>query len=134
MPIPTRSSALASWRRTPLPKSGYTSRVPSGAMRSRTHLPVLLRLLADSDWRVRAQAARALGALRCSVAVAQLTDAVRDPSWWVRYRSALALAQIGGPARSALMELTHCDDRMACDMSTLVAGLSSAAVIEMSEV
>jgi HEAT repeat protein len=96
--------------------------------------PVLLRLLADSDWRVRAQAARALGALRCGAAIAQLTEAVRDPAWWVRYRSALALAQIGGSARSALMELTQCDDRMACDMSTLVAGLSSAAVIEMSEV
>lgn len=96
--------------------------------------PVLLRLLADSDWRVRAQAARALGALRCGVAIRELKVAVRDPSWWVRYRSALALAQIGGPARIALMEMTHCDDRMACDMSTLVAGLSSAAVIEMSEV
>lgn len=95
---------------------------------------VLLRLLADSDWRVRAQAARALGALRAGVAIAQLTEAVRDPAWWVRYRSALALAQIGGPARIALMELTQCDDRMACDMSMLVAGLSSAAVIEMSEV
>ncbi len=96
--------------------------------------PILLSLLADSDWRVRAQAARALGALRCGVAIAELAQAVRDSSWWVRYRSALALAQIGGSARVALMELTDCDDRMARDMSTLVAGLSSAAVVEMSEV
>lgn len=96
--------------------------------------PVLLRLLADADWRVRAQASRALGALRCGVATNELAHAVRDRSWWVRYRSALALAQIGGPAREALRDLMTCDDPMARDMSTLVWGLSSAAVTEMSEV
>jgi len=96
--------------------------------------PVLLRLLADSDWRVRAQAARALGALRCGGAITDLMRTVRDVSWWVRYRSALALAQIGGPGRVALIEVTRCDDPMARDMSTLVSGLSAAAVIEMSEV
>jgi HEAT repeat protein len=95
---------------------------------------VLLKLLADSDWRVRAQACRALGALRCGVATKELAQAVRDRSWWVRYRSALALAQIGGPARDELKELTTCDDPMARDMSMLVWGLSSAAVVEMSEV
>jgi HEAT repeat protein len=96
--------------------------------------PVLLQLLADTDWRVRAQACRALGALRCGVAAKQLAQAVRDRSWWVRYRSALALAQIGGPAREELKGLTTCDDPMARDMSSLVWGLSSAAVVEMSEV
>jgi HEAT repeat protein len=96
--------------------------------------PVLLRLLRDPDWRVRAQAARALGALRCNGAITELMRAARDFSWWVRYRSALALAQIGGPGRVALLELTRCDDPMARDMSALVFGLSSAAVIELSEV
>jgi hypothetical protein len=52
----------------------------------------------------------------------------------VRYRSALALAQIGGPGRVALIELSRCDDPMARDMSALVASLSTAAVIELSEV
>jgi HEAT repeat protein len=97
-------------------------------------VPVLLALLADADWRVRAQAARALGALRVRHATAELADAVRDPSWWVRYRAALALAQIGGEAREALLAVTRGEDAMARDMSILVAGLSSAAVIEMSEV
>ena len=95
---------------------------------------VLARLLHDPDWRVRAQSARAVGALRCGASIADLTQAVRDHSWWVRYRSALALAQIGGPGREALEGLMRCDDPMARDMSTLVAGLSSAAVVEMSEV
>jgi HEAT repeat protein len=96
--------------------------------------PVLVQLLADADWRVRAQASRALGALRCGIATKELAQAVRDRSWWVRYRSALALAQIGGPAHEELLRLTTCDDPMARDMSTLVSGLSSAAVVEMSEV
>lgn len=95
---------------------------------------VLRRLLADADWRVRAQAARALGALRVGDATGALAEAVRDSSWWVRYRAALALAQIGGEARQALLAVAAGDDPLARDMSVLVAGLSSAAVVEMSEV
>lgn len=94
----------------------------------------LLALLADSDWRVRAQAARALGALRIIGATGALAAAVRDRSWWVRYRAALALAQIGGAAREELLAVTRGEDALARDMSILVAGLSSAAVVEMSEV
>ena len=95
---------------------------------------VLRRLLADTDWRVRAQAARALGALRVGDATDALAEAVRDSSWWVRYRAALALAQIGGRARDSLLAVAAGDDPLARDMSVLVAGLSSAAVVEMSEV
>jgi hypothetical protein len=61
--------------------------------------------------------------------------AVRDRAWWVRYRAALALAQIGGEARGRLLlVVSRGGDPLARDMSTLVAGLSSAAVVEMSEV
>jgi HEAT repeat protein len=97
-------------------------------------VPVLVTLLADQDWRVRAQAARALGALRVGSAADALAMTVGDPAWWVRYRSALALAQIGGNARVALLGVATGDDRMARDMAQLVAGLSTAAIIEMSEV
>lgn len=97
-------------------------------------VPVLLRLLQDDDWRVRAQAARALGALRATSAAGPLARAVRDRAWWVRYRAALALAQIGGAARGELLLVARGDDPLAKDMATLVAGLSSAAVVEMSEV
>ena len=97
-------------------------------------VPVLLRLLADDDWRVRAQAARALGALRATSAAAPLAGAVRDRAWWVRYRAALALAQIGGEARQRLLAVAAGDDPLARDMAALVAGLSPAAVVEMSEV
>lgn len=97
-------------------------------------VPVLLKLLTDDDWRVRAQAARALGALRVTSAAQPLAVAVRDRAWWVRYRAALALAQIGGEARELLLEVSRGSDPLARDMSALVAGLSSAAVVEMSEV
>jgi HEAT repeat protein len=83
---------------------------------------------------VRAQAARALGALRVGAATDELAVAVCDPAWWVRYRAALALAQIGGEARAALVAVTTADDALARDMAMLVSGLSSAAVLEMSEV
>jgi HEAT repeat protein len=96
--------------------------------------PILMGLLADEDWRVRAQAARALGALRAREATSLLALTVCDPSWWVRYRSALALAQIGGESRDALLAVARGDDPMARDMALLVSGLSSAAVVEMSEV
>jgi HEAT repeat protein len=96
--------------------------------------PILIGLLADQDWRVRAQAARALGALRARGATAQLALAVCDSSWWVRYRSALALAQIGGRAREALVAVGRGQDPLARDMAVLVSGLSSAAIVEMSEV
>ncbi len=95
---------------------------------------VLLALLADHDWRVRGQAARALGALRVGAATDALAKAICDPAWWVRYRSALALAQIGGVARAALLAVGTGDDPLARDMARLVAGLSPAAVVEMSEV
>lgn len=94
----------------------------------------LLALLADDDWRVRAQAARALGALRAAAGARPLATAVCDRSWWVRYRAALALAQIGGVGRDRLLDVCHGDDALARDMARLVSGLSSAAVIEMSEV
>ena len=65
---------------------------------------------------------------------ASLAPGVCDPSWWVRYRSALALAQIGGESREVLLAVARGDDPMARDMAVLVGGLSSAAVVEMSEV
>jgi HEAT repeat protein len=97
-------------------------------------VPILMGLLADENWRVRAQAARAVGALRAREATSLLALGVCDPSWWVRYRSALALAQIGGESREVLLAVARGDDPMARDMAVLVGGLSSAAVVEMSEV
>jgi hypothetical protein len=52
----------------------------------------------------------------------------------VRYRAALALAQVGGAARAALLAIAEGEDALARDMARLVGNLSPSTVIEMSEV
>jgi hypothetical protein len=58
---------------------------------------------------------------------------VGDTGWWVRYRAALALAQLGEPGRAALRALRAGPDRMARDMATLVSGLPLGMVAELGE-
>jgi hypothetical protein len=82
---------------------------------------------------VRAQAARSLGALGARESVPALAAAVGDAAWWVRYRAALGLAQLGEPGRVALRTLRSGPDRMARDMSTLVSGLPFGMVAELGE-
>lgn len=94
---------------------------------------VLERLLRDVDWRVRAQAARSLGALGAHEKTPQLATALADTAWWVRFRASLALAQMGEPGRRVLRASRHASDRMARDMSSLVCGLSDGSIIELTE-
>jgi len=95
--------------------------------------PRLLVLLQDTDWRVRAQAARALGCLDAVDAVAPLTARLGDSSWWVRFRSALALAALGETGRQALRDARLLPDRYAAEMATMVSGLSTSNVVELSD-
>ncbi|HYD52758.1 MAG TPA: HEAT repeat domain-containing protein, partial [Gemmatimonadaceae bacterium] len=81
----------------------------------------------------RAQAARALGTLADQEAVPLLKRALADVNWWVRFRSGLALAQLGEPGRAALRETRGARDRYAADMAAMVSGLSSGSIIELSE-
>jgi HEAT repeat protein len=94
---------------------------------------VLRDMLRDDDWRVRAQAARGLGALRATSAVSELTHALADRAWWVRFRSALSLAQLGEVGRRALRAARERTDRYAADMASMVSGLSDGAVVELAE-
>jgi HEAT repeat protein len=94
---------------------------------------VLREMISDSDWRVRAQAARGLGAVGASQAVSALSFALADRSWWVRFRSALALAQLGETGRRALRIARERPDRFAADMAAMVSGLSDGAVMELAE-
>jgi len=93
----------------------------------------LREMMRDSDWRVRAQAARALGAVGANDAVAELSNGLADRSWWVRFRSALALAQLGEAGRRALRVARERPDRFAADMASMVSGLSDGAVMELAE-
>lgn len=47
--------------------------------------------MADTDWRVRVQVARALGRIGDASDVARLVEMMKDSQWWVRYRAAHAL-------------------------------------------
>jgi hypothetical protein len=95
--------------------------------------PALRILLADDDWRVRAQAARALGVLRVMDAVGSLGALLNDPKWWVRVRAALSLAQLGEPGRRMLREARVGGDRYASEMSAMISGLSEGGVMELAE-
>jgi len=94
---------------------------------------VLRDMLRDSDWRVRAQAARGLGTVGANEAVHDLSSALADRSWWVRFRSALSLAQLGEVGRRALRSARERPDRFAADMAAMVSGLSDGAVVELAE-
>jgi len=94
---------------------------------------VLREMMRDDDWRVRAQAARGLGAVGAAQAVPDLSEALSDRSWWVRFRSALALAQLGEAGRRALRAARDRSDHYAADMASMVSGLSDGAVVELAE-
>ena len=93
----------------------------------------LLSLLRDSDWRVRAQAARGLSGVSDPRTVEELARALTDSNWWVRFRAGLALAATGTAGHQALTVALAQSDRYARDMAMLVIGLSDASVAELSE-
>lgn len=92
----------------------------------------LLSMLRDPDWRVRAQAARGLSAVRDARTVDALLRAIADRTWWVRFRAALALATMGDVGQEALDRALRHEDRYARDMATLVRGLSDSSLAELS--
>lgn len=94
---------------------------------------MLLIALYDHDWRVRAVAARSLGALGNASAVPRLAGGLRDVRWWVRFRCGLALAQLGDEGRRALADACRGADRYAGEMATMISGLSAASVTELAD-
>lgn len=90
------------------------------------------RLLEDEDWRVRAAAARAVGALNVRAAIPKLIAAMHDEVWWVRFRAGLALADLSDDGKSALGDVRTSSDPFARDMATLVCGLSDGSRLELT--
>jgi HEAT repeat protein len=103
----------------------------TSAAEERVHVK-LLAMLRDPDWRVRAQAARALAVARDERNVPELARALADPNWWVRFRAGLALASSGPAGRRALEAARTHSDRYARDMAMLVEGLAESSVTELS--
>jgi HEAT repeat protein len=96
-------------------------------------LVLLRRLLADTDWRVRARAAQSLGIVGAAEAVDQLARALDDENWWVRFRAALTLAQLGDPGREVLRRARARADGPAAEMAAMITGLSAGGLVELSE-
>jgi HEAT repeat protein len=74
-------------------------------------------LLTHTSWRVRTQAARALGRIGSREDIPSLLPALADPVWWVRYRAAQALVALPGLDPQELAAIrSRLTDRYAVDM------------------
>ncbi len=80
-----------------------------------------------SRWHVRLHAARALGRLGTHDDIPRLTELLGDEQWWVRYRSAQALAGMPGMTRERLEQIREEQtDAFARDILTHVMAERSA--------
>lgn len=77
----------------------------------------IIRLVGDRSWQVRAQAVKAIGQLQIDLAIPQLVEALRDPSYWVRYNSAIALVALGDNGIRALAGERWTRDKFARDVA-----------------
>lgn len=93
----------------------------------------LRTMLTDEDWRVRAKAAQSMGTVGGVAAVDDLARALPDAFWWVRFRTALALAQLGEPGREALRAARASPDRFVAEMASMVSGLAPGGMVELTE-
>lgn len=90
-------------------------------------------LLDDPQDFVRAAGAQALGVLRAAEAQPQLERGLTDRAWWVRFRSALALALLGEGGRASLRRAQNSPDRFAREMAEMTSGLSDGTVLELAD-
>ncbi len=67
----------------------------AGLLRSSATRNILLHLLGDPHWEVRAQAVKALGARNEVSTISEIAGAMTDPSFWVRQNAAGALSSMG---------------------------------------
>lgn len=87
------------------------------AMRDPQDLDRLRQLIGHPDWRVRVQAASALGDIGEEEDLEPLTNLLSDPNWWVRYRAAQAMSRLPFVTIGDLEEMKkRLDDRFAVDM------------------
>lgn len=86
-------------------------------LNSPSDLPSVRDHLAHGNWKVRLQAALALGRIGTVDDVGRLTALLGDPVWWVRYRTAQALVMLTRGNLQVLSQLrTRLTDRYARDM------------------
>lgn len=82
----------------------------------------LLQLARHSDWRVRAQVARAMSYVGQAANAHILVELTTDREWWVRFRSAQALFRLPGLSTSQVLDQVRATcDRYAIQMTEAVA-------------
>ena len=102
----------------------------SGKLRDQASTPILVRLLADAEWFVRAAAARGLESLpKGAEALATLGKCLNDSSWWVRSNAARTLSREGEPGFAILRRAIEGDDNYARD-----AALAALATLRVTTV
>ncbi len=74
-------------------------------LKSSEDLPIVRRCLVHADWRVRVQAASALGRIGRADDASRLIPLLSDEQWWVRYRAAQALARLPTVDQRALRKV-----------------------------
>lgn len=99
-------------------------------VRTPQSIDVVRRLLHHEDWRVRTQAASAMGRIGSSRDMDLLSPLLCDREWWVRYRAGQALARLPGVS-TADMQLLHnrLQDNFARDMLLHAAGEAGVTLL-----
>ena len=87
----------------------------------------LMEMLSDSESKVRAGAASALGRMHYWQAASLLAERMRDHRWRVRREAGLALRALGAAGTLFLRRALKGEDRFAADMAEQVLDLPEAA-------
>lgn len=83
-------------------------------------ISLLLPLLQDPEWEIRALTARSLGYQKADEALLPLSALLQDKVWWVRMNSALALKRLGEKGRKQLEKQSPEGDRYAYEIARYV--------------
>lgn len=67
-------------------------------------IPLLINLLSDKSWEIRAVSNRLLGDLHAIQAINEISKSLKDPIWWVRVNAADALKNLGEAGIQVLNE------------------------------
>lgn len=92
-----------------------------GLIRYKGAVIPLVERLSDSNWVIRAQAAKTLGDIKDERSIGALSEALTDSEWWVRHNAAQALVNLGNEGQSRLRYVaSYSKDKFARDIATLV--------------
>ena len=77
-------------------------------------IPMLVRALRDTEWEIRAMAAKTLGVLTGPLAITALAKAARDREWWVRQNAVTSILSYPG-REEILSSIIRTGDKYAYD-------------------